>query len=82
MKFPTKKSKFQRALDAVTDSLDGVNSIERGLTGMTSRKELKAINPQTARTAAVIAGTAAGLTAGSAGISSYRRRREEASDDS
>lgn len=82
VKLPRKKTKFQRVLEAVEDSLDGGGSMGRGLSTITSRKDLEAMVPHGARTAGLIAGGIVGLTAGSAGISSYRRRRQGLSDAS
>jgi len=83
MKWPHRKSTLHRTFDAVVDSLDGVDSISRGLSGMTTKqKELKAVVPGGARTAGLVGGAVAGMTAASAGISAYRRRREGQSDDS
>jgi hypothetical protein len=62
-----RKSDVERLLEAVSDSLDAV----RG--GWTKGKVLKA---------SLIAGGLAGLTAGSAAISSLRRREEGAADGS
>ena len=62
-----RKSDLERLLEAVSDSFDAL----RG--GLTKGKVLKA---------GLIAGGLAGLTAGSAGISSLRRREEGAGDDS
>jgi hypothetical protein len=87
VKLPGRKTGFQRALDTIADTLDGGDgALERGLSHMSSSrrgvtKELKAIVPGGARTAGLIAGGVAGLTAGSAGISAYRRSREGRSDD-
>jgi hypothetical protein len=63
----TRKSDRERLLEAVSASLDSL----RG--GLTKGKVLKA---------SLIAGGLAGLTAGSAGISSLRRREKGAGDDS
>jgi hypothetical protein len=84
MKWPHRKSTLHRTFDAVVDSLDGVDSIGRGLAGMTTKKkkELTAVVPGGARTAGAVAGAVASMTAASAGISAYRRRREGQSDDS
>jgi hypothetical protein len=67
MKSFTRKSDRERVLEAVSASLDSL----RG--GLTKGKVLKA---------SLIAGGLAGLTAGSAGISSLRRRDKGAGDDS
>jgi hypothetical protein len=74
-----RKSKLERALQTVTDSLDVPDGIKNALPG----EGLKAVVPQgKALRAGLIAGGLAGLTAGSAGISSLRRRQEGATDDS
>ena len=62
-----RKSDLERLLEAVSDSFDAF----RG--GLTKGKVLKA---------SLIAGGLAGLTAGSAGISSLRRRERGAGDNS
>lgn len=69
---PGHKSQLQRILGNVTGSLD----IPRGL-----RSGLPSLGDN-AQKAGLIAGTVAGLTAVSAGISSLRRRDEGAEDDS
>lgn len=70
----SKKNQFQRLLETVEDSFDAPprNQVER-----------RGFGPGKALKASLIAAVGlAGLTAGSAGISSLRRRREGASDDS
>jgi hypothetical protein len=67
MRLFNRKSELERLLDIVNDSLDALSR------GVTKRKFRKA---------GLIAGGLAGLTAGSAGISSLRRRTEGARDDS
>jgi hypothetical protein len=79
-----KKSQLQRLLDNLNDSLDALSGIKFD-TPSASRpgKALKAALPKDkARKAGWIAGGLAGLTAGSAGISSLRRRQEGARGDS
>ncbi|MBV9816993.1 MAG: hypothetical protein JOZ07_01425 [Solirubrobacterales bacterium] len=79
---PGRKSKLQRLIEAVEDSLDGTGLIKRTLGTVPTRKQLKGTLPDGARTAGLIVGGVAGLTAGSAAISSYRRHREEPDGDS
>ena len=82
MRLFNRKSKFERFLETVNDSLESVTGFAAaGSVG--SGKALKdALPKDTARKAGLIAGGIAGLTAGSAGISSLRRRLEGARDDS
>jgi hypothetical protein len=68
-----RKSQFQRLLATVTGWL-GAPIGTLGLSGRLSDKTLKA--------GLIAAGGLTGLTAGSAGISSLRRRIEGAGDDS
>jgi hypothetical protein len=71
MRLFKRKNQLQRLLDAVDDSLDvpsGVKRLPKGGSG----KALKA--------GLIAAGGLAGLTAGSAGISSLRRNRGSGSD--
>jgi hypothetical protein len=76
-----RKSRLQRFLETVNDSLEALSAGAAGSVG--SGKALKDVVPKDkARKAGLIAGGLAGLTAGSAGISSLRRRMEGASDDS
>jgi hypothetical protein len=93
MRLHNRKSRLQRLLDTVNDSLDVPSGIKFGLpgggsgnalkVGLPQGKALKAGLPQgKALRAGLIAGGLAGLTAGSAGISSLRRRQEGARDDS
>lgn len=74
MRIFNRKSQLQRLLETVNDSLDTSSGIKSGLPGAGSGKALK--------TGLIAAGGLAGLTAGSAGISSLRRRSEGAKDDS
>lgn len=74
MRLLHRKSNLQRLLDTVTDSLEVPSGIKSGLPGKVSGKAVK--------TGLIAAGGLAGLTAGSAGISSLRRRREGAQDGS
>jgi hypothetical protein len=81
MRLFNRKSKFERLLETVNDSLENVAGLAAG--GAGSGKALKEALPKDkARKAGLIAGGVAGLTAGSAGISSLRRRLEGARDDS
>jgi hypothetical protein len=73
MRIFNRKSQLQRLIDTVNDSLDVPSGMKFDLPGGGSGKALKA--------GLMAAGGLAGLTAGSAGISSLRRR-EGASDDS
>ena len=86
MRLLHKKSRLERLVDAVTDTLDGGSSPMRlGITGGAGPgKALKDALPSgdKARKAGLVAGGLAGLTAGSAGISSLRRRKEGARDAS
>jgi hypothetical protein len=67
MRFLSRKSQSERVLETVNASLDALGG------ALTKSKAIKG---------GLIAGGLAGLTAGSAAISSLRRRREGASDDS
>lgn len=81
MRLFNRKSKVQRFLETVNDSLEGLGAGAASSVG--SGKALKDVVPKDkARKAGLIAGGLAGLTAGSAGISSLRRRLEGARDDS
>ena len=83
MRFFNKKSQLQRLLENVNDSLDALSGIKIDTPSSGPGKALKAALPKDkARKAGWIAGGLAGLTAGSAGISSLRRRKEGARDDS
>jgi hypothetical protein len=85
MRLFNKKSPLQRLLENLNDSLDALSAIKIDTPGGSTSpgKALKAALPKdTARKAGWIAGGLAGLTAGSAGISSLRRRKEGARDDS
>ena len=79
MKLPQKKSTLDHVIQ---DSVDGAGSIRQSLSDLDLGKHVSAALPDGARTAGLIAGGLVGLTAGSAGISSYRRRRAGASDHS
>ena len=70
MRLLNRKNQVQRLLDTVGDSIDVPSSLPSGPPGKAVKAGL------------IAAGGLAGLTAGSAGISSLRRKREGASDDS
>jgi hypothetical protein len=65
MRFLSRKSKPERLLETVVDSLDAVGG------SLTKGRALKV---------GLIAGSLVGLTAGSAGVSSLRRRLEGTRD--
>jgi hypothetical protein len=69
MRILNRKSSLERLLDSVGDVLD-VKKLPAGGSGKALRATL------------IAAGGLAGLTAGSAGISSLRRHREGATNDS
>lgn len=87
-----RKSPLERAIEKVSDSLDTAAGITSSLPGAGgSGKALNAVLPKSlpnslpkgqAAKAGLIAGGLLGLTATSAGISSLRRRKEGARDDS
>ena len=74
MRILNRKTPLQRFLDSVNDTLDVPDGLRFDLPGASSGKALKA--------GLIAVGGLAGLTAGSAGISSLRHHREEARDDS
>jgi len=90
MGFLNRKSKLERLLETVGDSLDPANVLKGALSdglgsgqplknGLPTGSRLKAMTPRgSVLKAGLVAGGLAGLTAGSAGISSLRRRREGA----
>jgi hypothetical protein len=84
MRLFSKKSQLQRLLENVNDSFDALSAIKLDTpSGSGPGKALRAALPKDkARKAGWIAGGLAGLTAGSAGISSLRRRKEGARDGS
>jgi hypothetical protein len=94
MRLLNRKSQLQRLVETVSDSLDvpsrikaglpgGPSRIKVGLPGVGSTSALKLGLPkEKAVKAGLVAGGLVGLTAGSAGISSLRRRKEGARDDS
>ena len=84
MRFFNRKSQLQRLLENANDSLDALSGIKFDAPSASRPgKALKAALPKDkARKAGWIAGGLAGLTAGSAGISSLRRRQEGARNDS
>jgi hypothetical protein len=75
MRLFNRKSQLQRVLETVNDSLDASRS------GITSRLP-SGDSAKTLKAGLIAAGSLAGLTAGSAGISSLRRRSAGARDDS
>jgi hypothetical protein len=93
VKLLNRKSRLQRLLHSVNDSLDARSGITSSLpvrgsghalkNVLPNRKDLKAVLPKdkTLKAGLIVSGVA-GLTAGSAGISSLRRRTEGARDDS
>ena len=73
MRILNRKSSLERLLDSAADALDvpsGIKKLPAGGSGKALRATL------------IAAGGLAGLTAGSAGISSLRRHREGATNDS
>lgn len=83
MRLLNRKSRLQRLLDNVSDSLDVPNKVKSGLPDIGSANPLKGgLDQGKALKAALIAGGLAGLTAASAGVSSLRRRTEGPRDDS
>lgn len=84
MRLFNRKSQLERFIEKVSDSLDTATGITSNLpVAAGSGKALKAAVPRdTALKAGLIAGGLAALTAGSAGISSLRSRKEGARDDS
>ena len=82
MRLFNRKSKFDRLLETVNDSLESVAGLAAA-GGVGSGKALKDALPRDkARKAGLIAGGVAGLAAASAGLSSLRRHLEGAGDDS
>ncbi len=84
VKLPGRKSKLQSFLDTVGDSMDGAaDNIWNALPNAGAASALKAsVSRDSVLKAGVIAGGVVGLTAGSAGISSLRRRTEGERDHS
>ena len=74
MRLFNRKSQLQRLLETVNDSLDASTS------GIRSRLP-SGDSAQTLKAGLIAAGSLAGLTAASAGISSLRRRSEGARDE-
>jgi hypothetical protein len=74
MRILNRKTRLQRLLDSVNDTLDVPDGLRFDLPERGPGKALKA--------GLIAVGGLAGLTAGSAGISSLRQHREGASDDS
>jgi hypothetical protein len=69
-----RKNTLQRFVDTVSDQLDAVSGVKPDLREVSSRKPVK--------TGLIAAGRVAGLTAGSAVISSLRQRIDRGRDDS
>jgi hypothetical protein len=69
-----RKSALQRIVDTVDDQLSAAGSVTSDLSAMGSRRAVK--------TGLIAAGSVAGLTAGSAAISSLRRRVDRERGDS
>jgi hypothetical protein len=74
MRILNRKTSLQRFLDSVNDTLDVPDGFRFDLPGGGSGKALKV--------GLIAVGSLAGLTAGSAGISSLRHHKEGARDDS
>jgi len=70
----SRKSTLQRVLDTLSDQLDVTGVVKPDLPDVSSRKTVK--------TGLIAAGSVAGLTAASAGISSLRNRIDRGRDDS
>jgi len=70
----SRKSTLQRVLDTLGDQLDVTGVVKPDLPDVSSRKTVK--------TGLIAAGSVAGLTAASAGISSLRNRIDRGRDDS
>ena len=64
----SRKSTLQRVLDTIGDQFEAAGAVKPDLPDVSSHK--------TVRTGLIAAGSVAGLTAASAGISSLRRRLE------
>jgi hypothetical protein len=69
-----RKSTLQRFLDTLGDQLEAASGVKPDLPEMSSGKAVK--------TGLIAAGSFAGLTAGSAAVSSLRRRVDRGRDDS
>jgi hypothetical protein len=69
-----RKSTLQRFLDTVGEQLEAASGVKPDLPDVSSRKGVK--------TGLIAAGSVAGLTAGSAAISSLRHRIDRGRDDS
>jgi hypothetical protein len=82
MRLFNRKSQLQRLLENVNDSFDALSGIKIDTPSGPGKVLRAALPKDKARKAGWIAGGLAGLTAGSAGISSLRRRKEGARDDS
>ena len=82
MQVTKRKSRLQRALATASGALDVPTGIRSALPNVRPAKAIKAAVTGKPLKAGLIAGSLAGLTAGSAEISSRRRRDEGARDDS
>lgn len=94
MKILNRKSQLQRVLETVSEVIDPPGRSKPGRLGGSGRFKVAvpsvgssharkiAVPKDKAMRAGLVAGGLAGLTAGSAGISSLRRRKEGARDDS
>jgi hypothetical protein len=70
----SRKSTLQRVLDTLGDQFQAASAVKPDLPDVSSRKTVK--------TGLIAAGSVAGLTAASAGISSLRNRIDRGRDDS
>ena len=70
----SRKSTLQRVLDTIGDQFEAAGAVKPDLPDVSSHK--------TVRTGLIAAGSVAGLTAASAGISSLRNRIDRGRDDS
>jgi hypothetical protein len=70
----TRKSTLQRFVDTISDQVEAATGVSPDLREVSSRKPVK--------TGLIAAGSLAGLTAGSAAISSVRHRVDRGRDDS
>lgn len=79
-----RKSRLEQVWDSINDAVDAPNAMRTALAGSGAGRAAKAAMPGKDRAvkAGLIVGGLAGLTAGSAGISSLRRRQEGARDGS
>ena len=70
----SRKSTLQRVLDTIGDQFEAAGAVKPDLPDVSSHK--------TVRTGLIAAGSVAGLTAASAGVSSLRNRIDRGRDDS